>query len=62
MHVEVLEIHLRCAYVTGLYMAEAKVVQGHVAHNRLRCDVWFTEGHLRALKMPITPELWRIGE
>jgi len=27
----------------------------------MRCDVWFTEGHLRALKMPIAPELWRIG-
>jgi hypothetical protein len=35
MHMEVLEIHLRWAYVTGLSVAEAKVVQGRVAHNRL---------------------------
>jgi len=50
-----------CAYVTGLSVAEAKVVQGHLAHNRLRCDMWFTEVHLRGLKMPIAPKLWRIG-
>jgi len=63
MHMEVMEIHLRCAYVTGLSVAEAKVVQGHIAHNRLYevCGMWFREGHLRALKVPIAPKLWRIG-